>query len=151
MKDEVGSVALSLANLWRAWRQRLFPRKSLGQLGEAAAARHLKRLGYKIVARGAREPIGELDLVAVDGRTVVFVEVKTRRSSQGGHPADAVDLDKQRRLTRLALAFLKRHELLEHPTRFDIVAAIWPEGCHKPHIEHIQHAFEASGPQGMYS
>ena len=76
---------------------------------------YLRRLGYKIVARRERGRLGELDLVAVDGRTVVFVEVKTRRSHDAGHPAEAVDPEKQRRLTRLALAYLKRHGLLEYP------------------------------------
>ena len=144
-------MPIELPTWLRSVRQRLFPPRTFGQLGEDAAARFLKRLGYKIVARGAREHIGEIDLVAVDGRTVVFVEVKTRRSRDAGNPADAVDLDKQRRLTRLALAFLKRHHLLEYPTRFDIVAVTWPEGQKRPHIEHIRHAFEATGRQGMYS
>ena len=68
---------------WWAGRRRP---KSLGYLGERAAERFLRRCGYKIVARGSRLPSGELDLVAVDGRTVVFVEVKTRSSHQFGHP-----------------------------------------------------------------
>ena len=86
---------------------------TLGQRGERAAARYLRSRGYKIVAAGDRTMLGELDLVAVDGRTVVFVEVKTRESHEAGHPVEAVDADKQARLTRLALAYLKRHDLLE--------------------------------------
>src|ERR1700722_13322695 len=110
-----------LRRVWRSLRQRfgLAPR-SLGQRGEAEAARYLRRLGYKIVARGSRSPLGELDLVAVDGQTGVFVEVKPRESLSGGHPADAVTADKQTRLTRLALSFLKRHGLLDYPARFDV-------------------------------
>src|SRR5262245_66298174 len=97
--------------------------KPLGRRGEDAAARYLRRLGYVIVARGHRDNIGELDLVAVDGRTVVFIEVKTRTSHDAGHPADAVDEAKQKRLTRLALSYLKRHDLLGScATRFDVVA-----------------------------
>ena len=106
---------------------------SLGQRGERAAERYLRRLGYKIVARRERGPLGELDLVAVDGRTVVFVEVKTRRSHDAGHPAEAVGAEKQRRLTRLALAYLKRHDLLEYTARFDVVAVTWPDDARKPH------------------
>src|SRR5262245_23421829 len=87
--------------------------KSLGRRGEDAAARFLKRLGYVIIARGHKDKIGEIDLIAVDGRAVVFVEVKTRAGDQKGTPAEAVDLDKQKRLTRLAAAYLKRHDLLE--------------------------------------
>jgi len=130
-----------------AW---LSPR-SLGQRGEDAAAKYLRKLGYYIIARGHRDRIGELDLVAVDGRTVVFVEVKTRTSQNAGHPAEAVDNDKQRRLTRLALAYLKRHDLLEYSARFDIVAITWPDKKSKPTIEHFKNAFEPIGVQGMFS
>lgn len=101
----------------------------MGARGEAAAARYLKRLGYRILVRGDRVRLGEIDLVALDGRTIVFVEVKTRESADSGHPAEAVDSGKQRRLTRLALSFLKRHRLLEYPARFDIVAVTWPAGA----------------------
>ena len=104
------------------WRRRLFPPKTLGQRGEEAAARYLRRRRYKILARGHRFRLGELDLVALDGRTIVFVEVKTRESAEVGHPSEAVDHDKQRKLTQMALSFLKRHRLLEYPTRFDVIA-----------------------------
>jgi putative endonuclease len=134
-----------LGSIW-PWR-----RKSLGQRGELAAIRHLKRQGYKIVAHGERSSLGELDIVAVDGRTVVFVEVKTLESQDHGHPADRVDADKQRRITRLALAYLKRHGLLEYPARFDIVAVTWPGGRDKPQIEHFKSAFEATKFDGLFS
>ena len=113
--------------------------------GERAAARYLKRRGYRIVARRDRLwHLDEVDLVAVDGRTVVFVEVKTRRDQQHGHPAEAVGPDKQRRLARLARTFLKRHGLLDYPARFDVVAVTWPEHARRPTIEHIPNAFEAA-------
>jgi len=133
------------------WRSRYFPRKSLGSRGERAAAKYLRRKGYKIVAHGNRLRSGELDLVAVDGRTVVFVEVKTRRSDQYGNPAEAVDLRKQRRLTRLAVTYLKRHGLLEYPARFDVVAITWPEDRRRPAIEHFENAFDAVGAGEFYS
>jgi putative endonuclease len=129
----------------------LVPAKSLGQRGEDAAARYLRRLGYVIVARGHRGNIGEIDLVAVDGRTVVFVEVKTRTSHDVGHPADAVDEAKQRRLTRLAVSYLKRHDLLECSARFDVGAVTWPAGRGRPTIEHYKSAFEPIGFDGMFS
>lgn len=138
------------AKLLQAWRS-LFQPAALGQRGEVLAAKYLRRRGYKIVARGSRGALGEIDLVAVDGRTVVFVEVKTRRSQDAGHPADAVDHDKQRRLTRLAVGYLRRHGLLEYPARFDVIAITWPAGRGKPTIEHIQHAFDAVGYEGMFS
>ena len=140
--------------LWRdlaEWLHRVFPPKTLGQRGEAAAARYLRRLGYKILARGERKGPGELDLVAVDGRTIVFVEVKTRRSSEQGHPVEAVDTGKQRRLTRLAVTFLKRRHLLEYPARFDVVAVTWPGDERRPRIEHFPNAFEAVGRWEFYS
>jgi putative endonuclease len=131
----------NLRNLVR----RLFPPKSLGQRGEAAAARYLCRRGYKILARGDRFGPGELDLVALDRETIVFVEVKTRQSHEAGHPAEAVDGPKQRRLTRLAVTFLKRHGLLECPARFDVIAVTWPAGRRRPAIEHVENAFGAAG------
>jgi putative endonuclease len=124
---------------------------SLGRRGEAAAARYLKRRGYKILARGSRFKPGELDLVALDGKTIVFVEVKTRQSPDAGHPAEAVNLAKQRRLTRLAVTFLKRYGLLEHPARFDVIAVTWLEGTRRPAIEHFENAFEAVGRWEFYS
>jgi putative endonuclease len=130
---------------------RFWTPKPLGYLGERAAETFLKRKGYKIVARGLRLRGGELDLVAIDRRTVVFVEVKTRRSEQFGSPAEAISPPKQRYLTRAALFYLKRHGLLEHESRFDVVAVLWPQQTKQPTIEHFQNAFEASGIRGMYS
>jgi putative endonuclease len=136
-----------LSRLRLAW----YRYRSLGACGERVAERYLRGLGYQIVARGARGRLGELDLVAVDARTVVFVEVKTRRSHQKGHPAEAVGPQKQQRLTRLALAYLKRHDLLEHAARFDVLAITWPKSARKPTIEHIKSAFDAVGRGQMYS
>ena len=123
----------------------------LGRRGEVAAGRYLRKHGYIIVARGHRDNIGELDLVAVDGRTVVFIEVKTRTSHDAGHPADAVDEEKQQRLTRLALSYMKRHDLLECAARFDVVAVTWPTDSNQPIVEHFQNAFEPTGFSGMFS
>jgi len=123
---------------------------ALGQRGELAAERFLKKLGYKIVARGESSRLGELDLVAVDGRTVVFVEVKTRREDLSGSPAEAVDERKQAKLTRLALAYLKRHGLLEYSARFDVVAVTWPDDAKVPKIEHLVNAFPATGVGQMF-
>ena len=135
----------------RTWWARLRAPLSLGARGEREAARFLRRLGYKIVARSQRSRLGEIDLVAVDGRTVVFVEVKTRRSHDAGHPTEAIDADKQRRLTRAALAYLKRHGLLECSARFDVVAITWPDAGGKPTVEHLLNAFPAIGTGQMFS
>ncbi len=135
----------------RGWRRGWLRSPSLGERGEREAERFLRRLGYIIVARQRRDRLGEIDLVAVDGRTVVFVEVKTRRSHDAGHPVEAVDEDKQRRLTRLALAFLKRHDLLNYPARFDVVAVTWPDGARRPVIQHFRNAFEPTDRGQMFS
>jgi putative endonuclease len=133
------------------WCRRIFPKKTLGQRGEAAAARYLCHRGYKVLARSDRLGPGELDLVMLDRDTIVFVEVKTRQSHEAGHPAEAVDEPKQRRLTRLAVSFLKRHRLLECPARFDVVAVTWPADKWFPKIEHMKNAFDAVGKWELYS
>jgi putative endonuclease len=135
----------------QTWWRRSFGPKTLGQRGEAAAARYLKRLGYKIVSRSTHLLIGEIDIIAVDGRTVVFVEVKTRDSNAAGEPYEAVDQKKQERLTRLALVYLKRHGLLDNPARFDVISILWPKGERRPQIQHIKNAFEATGRGQMFS
>ncbi len=143
---------LTQARRWaRRWARPNTKAQTLGRRGEAAAARMLRRQGYVIVAHSERGGSGEIDLVAVDRRTVVFVEVKTRRSHDAGHPAEAVDQAKQRRLTHLALAYLKRHDLLENSARFDVVAVTWPDGKRKPTIQHYKNAFEPVGQGQMFS
>lgn len=125
----------------RYFSQRLAP-LPLAIRGERAAAKYLRRHGYTIVATRSRSALGELDIVAVQGRTVVFVEVKTRRSHRTGHPAEAVDGPKQRQLSRVALGYLKRHGLLSYPARFDVVAVTWPDGQKRPDVRHYPAAFE---------
>jgi putative endonuclease len=133
------------------WLDRFFPPKTLGQRGEAAAARYVRRRGYKILARSDRFGPGEIDLVALDRDRIVFIEVKTRQSQEMGHPAEAVDEQKQRRLARLAVTFLKRHGLLECPARFDVIAVTWPDGKRRPVIEHMPNAFDSAGKWEFYS
>jgi putative endonuclease len=121
---------------------RAFLRQVLGNRGEREAARWLQRRGFRILARGYRTPRGEVDLIARDGDTVVFIEVKTRRA---GQPAEAVTPEKQRRLSLAAIHFLKRHNLLDERSRFDVVALVWPEASPLPSIEHFRNAFEDLG------
>lgn len=121
----------------------------MGQRGERYAARWLRKQGYKIVAGGKRTRYGEIDLVAVEGSTIVFVEVKTRQSHDKGHPAEAVDPTKQQHLVRSALAFLKEHQLLEYAVRFDVIAITWPPEAKQPELQHFKNAFEPAG-QGQF-
>ena len=128
---------------------------SLGNRGERKAERYLKKKGLRIVERGYRNHIGEIDLVAVDQksrpRTIVFVEVKTRQSDQKGQPADAVDDRKQRQISHTALVYLKENDLLECRYRFDIVGLIWPDEQSAPEISHLVNAFEPVGQGQMFS
>ena len=124
---------------WRFARQAQRP---LGAQGEALAARYLQRQGYRINERGVRNGRGEIDLVARQGQTLVFVEVKTRRSLRAGNPVLAVDENKQRRLARLALDYCQQHRLLDCPARFDVVGIVWPLASRTPRIAHYVGAFE---------
>jgi len=137
--------------LWAWLRNRWFRKASLGRQGEDWAARYLERLGYRILHRGHRLRAGELDLVALDGKVIVFVEVKTRRSADHGSPAEAVDRRKQARLTRAALAYLKCNGLLERPARFDVVSIVWSAEAREPEVRHYRAAFDARDFNGMYS
>jgi putative endonuclease len=125
-----------------SWCARRKEKRPLGKRGEEAAAQYLRQLGYRILAQGVRNKFGELDLVAVDGRTLVLVEVKTWGEVDEESPAAAVDGPKQRRLTRTALALLKSHGLLEYRARFDVIALTWPEDSRQPTIAHFKNAFE---------
>src|SRR5882672_9814237 len=111
-------------------------RISLGKSGEDLACRELERRGYAIIARRYRVRGGELDLVARDGSTIVFVEVKTRASRRFGEAAEAVTPLKQLRMTRLAEEYLMRHHLSDCPCRFDVVSI--EVGASGPAIEVIQ-------------
>ncbi len=125
--------------------------KLLGNQGERTTARFLRRQGFKIIARQYRTNLGEIDLICRDGDTLVFVEVKTRRSDSAGRPDEAVTLAKQKKLTQIALRYLKEQGLLEHPARFDVISIVWPTGSKKPQIEHYRNAFSAVGFGQMFS
>jgi putative endonuclease len=118
---------------------RAFYSRLLGNKGEQTAARYLRAQGFRVITRGYRTERGEIDLIARDGDALVFVEVKTRRA---GEPAEAVTLSKQRRLALAGIEFAKRHGLLGHRARFDVVAIVWADDARPPTIEHFRHAFE---------
>jgi putative endonuclease len=124
----------------------------LGLLGERLVAKYLNQLGYRVVAHGHRQRLGEIDLIALDGQCVVFVEVKTWASDAQGDPSMAVDRNKQEKITRAALIYLKQHRLLNQPARFDVVSVVW-NGDHsiQPKIRHFQSAFEAVGTRQFFS
>jgi len=117
-----------------------------GKRGEKLAARFLRGNGYKVLYRNFKDRRGgEIDLVCRDAETLVFVEVKTRRDEQFGRPLEAVDPQKQMRVSKGALAWLR---LLDNPDitfRFDVVEVFLP-GAGEPRYELIQNAFELSQP-----
>lgn len=127
---------------WRRW---------FGTQSERAAARYLRRQGFRIVARNYSCPHGEMDLIAVLDRTVVFVEVRSTESDNEERPAASVDRAKQTRLTRIALHYLQAKNLLAYPARFDVLTVHYPAGSREPVLTHYPHAFEAVGRFQMYS
>ncbi|QDU58078.1 YraN family protein [Aeoliella mucimassa] len=134
------------------WTEWLRPTpQPLGIRGERYAARWLRRQGYKIVAGGRRSRFGEIDLIAVQGETLVFVEVKTRRQGTLADALSAVDQQKQQRIARTATAFLKQHHLLEYPARFDVIALVWPEATRYPQLQHVQSAFSPADRGQFFS
>jgi putative endonuclease len=115
-------------------------RLALGKTGEDLACRELERRGYEIVARRYRCRSGELDIVARQGPTLVFVEVKTRIGRLFGSAGEAVTWWKRRRLGRIALDYLVRHHLCNCPCRFDVVSIHYDAG--HPIVEVFQNAFD---------
>jgi len=115
------------------------PRRQLGDHGEDLAAAALKQQGYKILERNYVTPLGEIDLIARQGKTVVVVEVKTRKSTRFGSPQEAVSVTKQSRLRRLAEYYLKAKRLIGSPVRFDVVAVTLAGDSSQ--VEIIQDAF----------
>ena len=109
-----------------------------GLSAEADAARWLADRGYRIVERNVESPFGEIDLVAIDGDTLCFVEIKARRSRAYGGPLSAVTVRKQRRLTRCATAYLSR-AAWDGPCRFDVLGMSAGDGAWR--FELVRNAF----------
>ena len=97
-------------------------RQALGKTGEDLAVTELERRGYAILARRYRTRHGEIDIVARDGETLVFVEVKAKERAEFGTAAEAVTVRKQRRVASMAVDYLARNHLTASPCRFDVVA-----------------------------
>jgi putative endonuclease len=115
-----------------------------GIVGENLACEALQRRGYAILARRYRTRVGEIDIVAADGGAVVFIEVKARRDTRCGVPAEAVTWWKQRRIITMARHYLATHRCHHRPVRFDVVGVLAPRGA-APTVEIIRGAFTADG------
>lgn len=131
---------------WRRW---------FGRRSERAAAKFLRSLGYRILASNVSDLAGELDLLAIDDKTLVVVEVRSTASDRPDAletTAASVDLRKQRRISGATLRFLAARKLLgKISVRFDVLVLSWPAHAREPVVRHFPHAFDATGKFQMYS
>jgi putative endonuclease len=111
-----------------------------GREGENFARKYLKKKGLKIMMTNYRTPIGEIDIIARDRDTIVFIEVKTRQTLSFGYPFEAVTRKKREKLKKLALYYLKNEEKAEVPVRFDVMGLHLKDGTYE--VQHIIDAFE---------
>ena len=120
------------------------PNDTLGNRGEDLAAHYLRQRGMKILVRNYHSPVGEIDIIALDkssdGETIVFIEVKTRKTDNFAEPASAIDAHKRRQLIRTAQYYLTNHDADDYNARFDIVSIVIADG-NKPIIKYIPDAF----------
>ena len=115
-------------------------RLELGAFGEELALRTIRRMGYRPVLRNYRCALGEVDLIAKDGETLVFIEIKTRKGKGVGYAKEAVNERKRRQLSKVALAYMKSENCCDRKARFDVVAICLGKG--DPEIEVIKNAFD---------
>ena len=113
-----------------------------GLEGERLAVRHLKRMGYRIICRNCRCPLGEIDIIARHQGVLVFVEVKSRTSGIFGSPKLAITPTKQHKLSQVAWNYLQKHDLTDTDARFDVVTISLMQGS--PYLEVIENAFEST-------
>ncbi len=117
--------------------------KELGRKGEELAFRFLRKKGYRIIEKNYVCKLGEMDIIAKEKDTLIFIEVKTRTSALFGPPQLAVNFAKQRQLSKVALNYLKEKRLEDVKARFDVVAILLDQ---KEGIEIIQNAFDLNWP-----
>lgn len=117
-------------------------KKEIGQKGEDLAVDFLKGLGYQILERNYRCKLGEVDIIARDNESLVFIEVRGRSSLAFGLPQESINRKKQHQISKVALEYLTRKKVKNTPARFDVVAISLKPGKEK--VEHIKDAFEVS-------
>jgi len=115
--------------------QKDFHKKLLGRRGEVKVKKFLKKKGYKILECNYKTKFGEIDIIALDKETIVFVEVKTRSSDAFGTPSEAVTFIKQKKYKKVAEEYLQKNASIESACRFDVVEVLDEE------INHIKNAF----------
>ena len=116
-------------------------RLDLGKLGEEQAVARLKKEGYRVIARNYRNTFGEIDIIAQDGKTLCFVEVRTRTKDWHGHPFESISSVKQKKIIRAAQGYLTERDIDDIDARFDVVAVI-PDEAGGFTVELIKNAFE---------
>lgn len=118
-------------------------RKKLGNRGEKIAAKFLRKQGYRIIEKNYHSRLGEIDIVAKENESIVFVEVKTRCSTDFGLPEEALSYDKRRRLSKLALGYLAHRRIKDTNCRFDVVSILMDNNRANKvkHIKLIKNAF----------
>jgi putative endonuclease len=128
--------------VWRRW---------FGRRSERAAAKYLRRQRFRVLGRNVDDRLGEIDLLALDGRTLVIVEVRSSEARSFDELSATVNHEKQRRLTDAALRFVHRRRLVDVGVRFDVVALRWPPGAREPEVRHYRHAFQSVGRYQFHS
>lgn len=113
----------------------------LGISGEEKAALYLKRKGYRIVEKNFRCRLGEIDLIALKNRMIIFCEVKTRKNKEYGEPFEAVTRNKQERLRKLAEAYLQKNRKFDCDSRFDVISILLNSQGKVEELIHIRNAF----------
>ena len=114
-----------------------FARQATGKSAEALAAAWLSRQGYRVTERNVRTKVGEIDLVAHDGKTICFIEVRSRRSAQFGTPEESITHTKQQHMLRAAQSYLQQHQWRDDvPVRLDVLTVRFGPG--DPQINHLK-------------
>jgi putative endonuclease len=122
--------------------------KLLGAFGEDVACSYLEEQGYRILERNFSCKVGELDIVAIDGETLSFVEVKCRTGVDYGNPSEAVSYSKQGKIVKAALFFMTKYKLFDYMCRFDVIEVLTDGTKEDTRINLIKNAFEYSGKYG---
>jgi len=123
-------------------RRRPEDRAALGRRGERAAARFLRRRGFRVLIRDYHCPFAQIDMIASQGEWIVFIEVKTRRTEENVLSREDVSPTQRERIERAAKYFVHAHQVTNRPVRFDVLRVIWPVRGN-PKIEHIEDAWQA--------
>lgn len=120
-------------------------KRNLGQQGEELAVDFLQQQGYQILSRNFKSRLGEMDIIAREENVICFIEVKTRTDDRLGTPFEAISPSKQRKLSQVALSYLKQNQLMDVNARFDVVGIT--QGAHgQTTLEVLKNAFELSFP-----